>query len=62
MTIVEHLESIIPHGPKCCGCPKADPHGLEGYSGDIYCHLMEEVMIYGEKQCAINDYEQRLKT
>lgn len=54
-TIVEHLASIIPHGHKCDGCPKGDPHGIAGYTGPVFCHLLEEVMPNGEKECAIND-------
>lgn len=55
MTIIEHLETIIPHGQKCYGCPKSDPHGIEGYSGDVFCHLLEEVMDGGEKRCGFNE-------
>lgn len=54
-TITEHLSRIVPHGEKCHGCPKGDPHGIAGYSGDVFCHLMEEVMVDGNKECAIND-------
>lgn len=52
--IVEHLSRIIPYGDKCHGCPKGDPHGIEGYTGDIFCNLMEEVMPNGDKDCGIN--------
>lgn len=54
-TIGEHLARIIPQGEKCTGCPKGDPHNIKGYSGDIFCHLLEEVMSEGNKGCAIND-------
>lgn len=54
-TVAEHLARIIPKGERCDGCIKGDPHGIVGYSGDIFCHLLEEVMPNGEKGCAIND-------
>lgn len=54
-TITEHLARIVPHGDKCHGCQKGDPHGLAGYTGDVFCHLLEEVMAEGNKQCGIND-------
>lgn len=54
-TIGEHLAKIIPHGERCDGCPKADPHNLKGHTGDVFCHLMEEVMPNGVKDCGIND-------
>lgn len=53
-TITEHLARVVPHGTKCYGCPKGDPHGLVGYDGDIFCHLMEETMLEGNKDCGIN--------
>lgn len=53
-TITEHLARIIPHGDKCHGCPKSDPRGIEGYTGDVFCHLFEEVMPDGNKECGIN--------
>ncbi len=53
-TITEHLARIVPHGRKCYGCPKSDPHGLKGYTGDVFCHLMEETMLDGDKECGIN--------
>jgi hypothetical protein len=55
-TISEHLESIIPQGKRCEGCPKADPHitggegpVLKGYSGPYFCHLQEELIEDGDK-------------
>ena len=61
-TIIEALEKIIPHGERCEGCPKADPHItgnegpiLSGYKGPYFCHLMEEVVQDGDKECCIND-------
>ena len=54
-TITEHLSRIVPPGEKCHGCPKGDPYGIAGYTGDVFCHLMEEVMPDGNKECAIND-------
>lgn len=53
-TITEHLERIVPKGRKCHGCIKSDPHGIKGYDGDVFCHLMEEVMPDGWKDCGIN--------
>ena len=52
---MEYMQSIVPHGEKCYGCPKGDPHGIEGYCGNIFCHFLEEVCLDGEKQCGIND-------
>lgn len=61
-TIVQSLEAIIPQGARCEGCPKADPYitGNEGpflkdYRGPYFCHLMEESIEDGDKQCGIND-------
>jgi hypothetical protein len=54
-SVHQALAEIIPHGTRCDGCPKGDPHGIAGYSGDVYCHLTEEVMPGGEKDCTIND-------
>lgn len=56
-SIFEELAARIPHGSRCDGCPKGDPHGITDHAGDVFCHLMEEVMIGGVKQCAINDHE-----
>jgi hypothetical protein len=55
VTILEHLQEIVPVGERCDGCPKGDPHNLPGYSGDVFCHLLEEVMMDGIKDCGIND-------
>ena len=63
-TISQYLERIIPYGTRCEGCHKADPYItgnegpiLGGYSGPYFCHLMEEVIEDGVKQCGINDPE-----
>jgi len=63
-TITQHLESFIPQGTRCEGCPKADAHItgnegpiLSGYKGPYFCHLMEELIEDGEKQCGINEHE-----
>lgn len=54
-TIIEHLQRIVPHGDKCYGCLKSDPLNIDGYAGDVFCHLLEEVMIDGHKECGINE-------
>lgn len=53
-TLLEHLAARIPNGPKCHGCPKGDPHGIVGDTGDVFCHLLEELMPEGNKECGIN--------
>lgn len=61
-TIIEALEKDIPWGERCEGCKKADPYItgnegpiLKGYQGPYFCHLMEEVIADGDKECGIND-------
>lgn len=53
-SIHEYMASIVPHGDKCYGCPRSDQHGIDGYTGDVFCHFFEEVMIDGNKDCGIN--------
>lgn len=48
----------IPAGDRCDGCTKGDPHGIEGYVGDVFCHLQDEVVEEGVKTCGINETEQ----
>jgi len=54
-TIMELLRSEIPKGVKCYGCPKSNSLGIEGYSGDVFCHLLEENVTNGDKICGVND-------
>lgn len=54
-TITEYLSRIVPHGEKCYGCPKGEPQAIPSYTGDVFCHLLEEVMVGGSKECGIND-------
>jgi hypothetical protein len=63
-TITQYLEKIIPHGDRCEGCQKADPYitGNEGfilkeYQGPYFCHLMEEVIGDGYKECGLNELD-----
>jgi hypothetical protein len=53
--ITDKLAEEIPHGESCYGCPKSDPHLVEGYDGAVYCHLLEEEIENGDKQCGVND-------
>lgn len=55
MIYSEYLKGIIPEGTRCDGCIKGDPHNLEGYTGDVFCHLCEEIAPDGDKICGIND-------
>lgn len=54
-TITEYLSRIVPHGHKCHGCPNSDKHFIVKHPNDVFCHLMEEIMVGGIKECAIND-------
>lgn len=48
------MHDDIPAGGRCDGCRKGDPYGIDGYTGDVFCHLQEEVVENGEKTCGIN--------
>lgn len=59
-TIIEHIESFVPFGARCDGCPKGDPHGIKGYTGDVFCHMQEEVVPDGVKSCGFNEVKAAL--